>query len=79
MPDTPSLIMTIWILSMLGLFFVIKVLRKKFARKKAPVTFGQLKEMTTPLKEMMDGARCGQCKERYVGLARDCRCTNWGR
>jgi hypothetical protein len=23
--------------------------------------------------------RCNICKEKYVGLAQDCRCTNYGR
>jgi hypothetical protein len=28
---------------------------------------------------MMDiGDRCNKCGERYVGLALDCRCTNYG-
>lgn len=61
MPDTPTLIVAVWILSLLGLFFAIKIMRKKF------------------LKEQLSGERCWKCHERYVGLALDCRCTNWGR
>ena len=25
------------------------------------------------------GSRCWKCGEKYVGLALDCRCTNWGK
>lgn len=77
--DTPSLIMAVWILSMLGMLFVVKIMRKKFARKNAPVPSGQLKEMMSHLQEKLNGVRCWECGERYVGLALDCRCTNWGK
>ena len=52
---------------------------RKIARKYRPVTFGQLHDMLAPLKEKMAGVRCWECGERYVGLALDCRCTDWGR
>lgn len=29
--------------------------------------------------EIVDGTRCNICKELYVGLAQDCKCTNWGK
>ncbi len=30
------------------------------------------------LHETMSGSRCHKCGERYVGLAMDCKCTNYG-
>jgi hypothetical protein len=29
--------------------------------------------------EVVRGERCHICRQKYIGLAMDCKCTNWGK
>ena len=37
------------------------------------------REWVKELHEWASGNRCDVCGEQYVGMARDCRCTNYGK
>lgn len=38
----------------------------------------RLLDLWSHRREIREANRCGKCGERYVGLAQDCACTNWG-
>lgn len=47
------------------------------SRKRRPIRHMSVEE-AAKAHEILTGERCHICGERFVGLAMDCRCTNWG-
>jgi preprotein translocase subunit YajC len=65
--------MTLTLLVLLaGVFYYLRQRRKRREQQTAD------RRAFHRAAEMAQGTRCSICGERYVGLAMDCRCTNWG-
>ena len=58
----------------MALYVIVRILvRKHYNRRTRRIIEDINREL-----HALSGGRCNKCGEQYVGLALDCRCTNYG-